>query len=313
MEQITGKSLTDIIPKEGLPVKQVLRYAIPMADALSAAHAAGILHRDLKPGNVMVTSAGLVKLLDFGLAKIMHPPVSELDATNTFQAAPMTTAGTIMGTASYMSPEQASGRNLDGRSDIFAFGLVLYEMVTRRRAFEGETPITTITSVLRGDEPRTIAELVKDVPPQLERLISRCLRKEADRRWQTMKDLHMALVELKEDLDTGTIASGQHAIVAPKRKPVSVGMAVAGGVAVIALAAAGWYVTHPVKYRVSCSQRHSDWSYGGRETRATQCRSVNHQARARGHCRPRDCTASCCTSPGENKPAGWGALAAHAL
>src|SRR5712692_850007 len=151
MEFVHGKTLVDIIPKGGLRVPQVLKYAIQMADALQVAHAAGIIHRDLKPGNVMATDPGLVKILDFGLAKLTdRGPVSQVgDATQTIAEAPLTVEGTIIGTVSYMSPEQAQGKKVDSRSDIFSFGLVLYEMATGQRAFIGDNALSTLSAILR--------------------------------------------------------------------------------------------------------------------------------------------------------------------
>src|SRR5580658_9635648 len=134
MEFISGKTLVDLIPKGGLRVSQVLKYSVQMADALQAAHNAGIVHRDLKPANVMVTDSGLVKVLDFGLAKLADRGPLTLsgpnDPTQTIADAPLTVEGSIIGTVSYMSPEQAQGKKVDTRSDIFSFGVVLYEMVT---------------------------------------------------------------------------------------------------------------------------------------------------------------------------------------
>ncbi len=244
MEYVTGRNLADIIPKGGLTSSQVLRYGIQIADALTAAHTAGILHRDLKPGNVMVNDKGLVKLLDFGLAKIMKPQLSgeSDDATDTIDTGPKTTAGTILGTASYMSPEQIEGRVLDARSDIFSFGLILYEMITGSRAFQGTSAITTLTAVLR-DHPRSFEELSVDAPPQLERLVSRCVEKDPAQRWQTMKDLHAALAGLKEDLDSGSIiASRRHAAIAAaaQKKSGTPVWAAGAGAAVLLLSGGLW-------------------------------------------------------------------------
>src|SRR5678815_1718283 len=144
MEFVQGKTLIDLIPKGGLRVPQVLKYAVQMTDALQVAHSAHIVHRDLKPGNVMVTETGLVKVLDFGLAKLTdRSPLSQTsvgvsDATQTIAEAPLTVEGSILGTVSYMSPEQAQGKKIDARSDIFSFAVVLYEMVTGTRAFSGD-------------------------------------------------------------------------------------------------------------------------------------------------------------------------------
>jgi len=209
MEFVAGKTMVDLIPKGGLRTPQVLKYSVQMADALQAAHNAGIVHRDLKPGNVMVTEAGLVKVLDFGLAKLTdRGPISTVsgpdDATQTIAAAPLTVEGSIIGTVSYMSPEQAQGKKVDTRSDIFSFGVVLYEMVTGVRAFSGESALSTLSAILR-DDVRPIAETSPDVPPQLELVIGRCLKKLPDDRWQTMKDVQMALAALKHESDSGVL------------------------------------------------------------------------------------------------------------
>ena len=210
MEYVAGKTLVDLIPKGGLRVPQALKYAVQMADALQTAHQAGIVHRDLKPANVMVTEAGLVKILDFGLAKLTdRGPLSQMNAgpsdeTQTINEAPLTVEGSIIGTVSYMSPEQAQGKKVDTRSDIFSFGVVLYEMVTGVRAFEGESALSTLSAILR-DEVRPISQTAPDVPPQFEMVISRCLRKQPDDRLQTMKDVQMALSALKHESDSGLL------------------------------------------------------------------------------------------------------------
>jgi serine/threonine protein kinase len=142
MELIVGKTLERWIPRHGLRLNEALKYSVQIADALAAAHSAGIVHRDLKPNNVMVTEQGLVKILDFGLAKLTEPSAPpEDEATRTLKAT--TEEGTIVGTASYMSPEQAEGKKIDARSDTFSFGALLYEMVTGRRAFQGDSQIAT--------------------------------------------------------------------------------------------------------------------------------------------------------------------------
>jgi serine/threonine protein kinase len=209
MEYVTGKTLVDLIPKGGLRVAQVLKYSVQMADALQVAHASGIVHRDLKPANVMVTDSGLVKILDFGLAKLTdRGPLTTLsgptDVTQTIADGPLTVEGSIIGTVSYMSPEQAQGRKIDTRSDIFSFGVVLYEMVTGARAFEGDSALTTLSAILR-DDTRPVAEFAPEAPPQMEMVIQRCLRKQPDDRWQTMGDVLMALSALKHESDSGTL------------------------------------------------------------------------------------------------------------
>src|SRR5271170_2655201 len=163
MEFVAGKTLVDLIPKGGLRLPQALKYAVQITDALTAAHAAGIVHRDLKPANVMVTASGLVKILDFGLAKLTDRggPMSSGENTQTIGEAPLTVEGSIMGTLSYMSPEQAQGKKVDARSDIFSFGLVLYEMVTGTRAFAGENALSTLSAILR-DEAKPINDIAPD-------------------------------------------------------------------------------------------------------------------------------------------------------
>ena len=206
MEFVSGKTLVDLIPKGGLRPPQALKYGVQMADALSAAHAAGIVHRDLKPGNVMVTDSGLVKVLDFGLAKLTdRGPASNMgDNTQTIAEAPLTVEGSIIGTVSYMSPEQAQGKKVDTRSDIFSFGVVFYEMLTGTRAFSGDSALSTLSAILR-DEHKPMVQIAPDVPPQLELLITRCLRKNPDERWQSMKDVLAALGALKHESDSGQL------------------------------------------------------------------------------------------------------------
>jgi Protein kinase domain len=209
LEFVAGKTLVDLIPKGGLRSPIVLQYAVQIADALTAAHSAGIVHRDLKPANIMVTDSGLVKVLDFGLAKLTdRGPISQEGSqdgdTQTIGAPPLTMEGSIIGTVSYMSPEQAQGRRVDTRSDIFSFGLVLYEMVTGARAFQGDNMLSTLSAILR-DETRPIAELAPDVPQPLDHVIQRCLRKNPEERWQTMRELRDALGALKQESNSGQL------------------------------------------------------------------------------------------------------------
>ena len=243
MEYVAGKTLNDAIPKGGLRVPQALKYALQMADALNAAHNAGIVHRDLKPANVMVTEAGLVKILDFGLAKLTdRTPVSLDDKTQTIaNVAPLTIEGSILGTVSYMSPEQAQGRKVDTRSDIFSFGAVLYEMLTGRRAFEGDSSLSTLSAILR-DEVKPMAEVAPDVPPPLETLLKRCLRKEPEDRCQSMREVQIALSALKRDSDSGSLYTTR--VAAPKAvvaesKPANRKMAVIGAIAAVVVLAGG--------------------------------------------------------------------------
>jgi Tol biopolymer transport system component/predicted Ser/Thr protein kinase len=202
MEYIAGKTLNQMIPRKGLPISEVLKHAVQIADALAAAHAAGIVHRDLKPANVMVSETGLVKVLDFGLAKLTESaPADRSGTTQTLE--PVTEEGTILGTVAYMSPEQAEGRKVDTRSDIFSFGSVLYEMITGRQAFQGKTKVSTMSAIL-SKEPDPLSA---DVPYDFEKVISRCLRKDPERRFQHMGDVKVALEELKEDSESGKLAT----------------------------------------------------------------------------------------------------------
>ncbi|SPE26739.1 putative Serine/threonine protein kinase [Candidatus Sulfopaludibacter sp. SbA3] len=194
MEYVEGQPL-----RGPLPVPEALRLAIQIADALAAAHRKGIVHRDLKPGNVLVTRSG-VKVLDFGLAKMEDPAPNQDEETRT--AEPRTEEGTIVGTTPYMSPEQAQGKPVDTRSDIFSFGALLYEIVTGRRAFRGDSKLSVLSAILR-EEPEPASSLSKEIPHELERIIARCLRKDPERRFQHMDDLKVALEEVKEESDSG--------------------------------------------------------------------------------------------------------------
>jgi len=197
MEYIEGQTLDKCIGPTGMRPMHVLKYAAQIADALIKAHGAGILHRDLKPSNIMVTEEGSIKILDFGLAKLLEPPDFSADGT-TLTARSITEQGTVLGTTAYMSPEQAEGRKLDGRSDIFSFGSVLYEMVTGRRAFTGDSRLAVLSKILNQD-PEPPGQLAASVPQELEGVILRCLRKDPAGRYQTMADLKVALEDLHEE------------------------------------------------------------------------------------------------------------------
>ena len=195
MELVKGRTLEALLVFGPVRINEAIKFARQMADALAAAHAAGILHRDLKPANIMVQDSGLVKVLDFGLAKLTT--AGDTGETDTTRTMVLTQAGAVMGTVAYMSPEQAQGKKLDFRSDIFSLGVILYEMVTGSRAFAGDSQASVLVALLR-DEPKPIGDLRAGVPPDLERLISRCLRKDPDRRVQTMADLKAALEDVEE-------------------------------------------------------------------------------------------------------------------
>jgi len=207
MEYVPGQSLDALIPRHGMRLGEVLRIAISVASALAAAHGRGIIHRDLKPANVIVGQDGAVKVLDFGLAKLTGDEAGsdEQTATNVREVG-LSVPGTIVGTAAYMAPEQATGGRVDARSDIFSFGATLYEMVTGVRAFAGDSTADTLASVVR-DQPKPPTALAHGVPSDLEKVILRCLRKDPERRFQHMADVKVALQEIKEDSESGTAAA----------------------------------------------------------------------------------------------------------
>jgi eukaryotic-like serine/threonine-protein kinase len=235
MELVPGKSLEQLIPITGMRATEVLKLAIQIADALAAAHSAGIVHRDLKPANVMVTDAGQVKVLDFGLAKLTVAALSEDDATRT--AYHQTQEGAIVGTIAYMSPEQAEGKTVDARSDIFSFGSVLYELLTGHKAFSGDSKLSTMSAILR-EETKPLAELKPEIRPELDRIVQRCLRKDRERRFQHMADLKIALEDVKEESESG-VSARPVSLPKPRASRLPIYLA-AAAVALIGLAGVWW-------------------------------------------------------------------------
>lgn len=238
MEYIQGETLDRLFGRKGLPLKESLNFAVQIADALAKAHAAGILHRDLKPSNIMVTGDGIVKILDFGLAKLVEAEGSADRAATATAEAPLTQNGCIVGTTAYMSPEQAEGKPLDSRSDIFSFGSVLYEMLTGRRPFTGGSAASTLAAIIMGN-PVPPSEISGTLPLEVERAVLRCLRKDPQRRWQTMSDLKVVLQDLKEESDSGKSAAHVAARSDRGRKMWRL-IAAAAFVFALAAAVAGW-------------------------------------------------------------------------
>jgi len=198
MEFIRGRTIHDLASRKGLPLEDVFKYGIQIADALARAHAAGITHRDIKPGNIMVNEEGIPKLLDFGLAKSFSSEAALGGGTETVTLDAAATRGLVVGTAPYMSPEQARGHRLDGRSDIFSFGLVLYMMLTGRSAFPGDDVFSIIGAIIHNPpEPIPISA---DVPDEMAGIVMRCLRKDPARRYQHAGDLRIALEDLRDEL-----------------------------------------------------------------------------------------------------------------
>jgi Tol biopolymer transport system component/tRNA A-37 threonylcarbamoyl transferase component Bud32 len=198
MELVEGRTLTELLPKGGFPLDRLLEIAIPLADAVSRAHRAGITHRDLKPDNIMIDDDGRLRVLDFGLAKLHDPSGATLDT----QAATVTSdtaEGRVLGTVAYMSPEQAEGKPVDARSDVFSLGTILYQMATGRRPFDGDTRMSTISAILK-DDPRPITESHGGLPRDAWRIIRRCLNKDPKDRYASARELHRELVEWRAEI-----------------------------------------------------------------------------------------------------------------
>ena len=244
MEYLEGETLAQRLVKGALPVQQVLQYAIEISDALDKAHRKGVTHRDLKPGNIMLTKSG-TKLLDFGLAKLTQEsaPATPLSQLPTM-AEPVTSQGMILGTLQYMAPEQVEGKTdqIDARTDIFAFGALVYEMATGKKAFEGTSQASLIAKILETDPP-PMSSLQPLAPPALERVVKTCLAKDPDDRWQTARDLSR---ELKWASESGHYRGGG-ASVAPSRgtRPWLPWLILCGFVVIATLGAAWWRNSRP--------------------------------------------------------------------
>jgi eukaryotic-like serine/threonine-protein kinase len=214
-ELLEGKTLSEALRRGPLPLRTALDYGIQIAHGLGTAHEKGIIHRDLKPDNVFVTKSGRVKILDFGLAKVLQPKQHPITATPT-----VTLPGVALGTVGYMSPEQVRGQSTDQRTDIFAFGAILYEMVMGRRSFQKNTEADTISAIL-NEEPPPISVFAPDTPAGVERIIRRCLEKSPEQRFQSASDLAFALEAMADP--SIAAASGAHPIagIEPARRPIA--------------------------------------------------------------------------------------------
>jgi len=234
MEYLEGEPLSAVLDKGPLAAQELLRIAIQIADALDKAHRQGLVHRDLKPGNIIITKNG-AKLLDFGLAKWQANSTSNTLATMTRTSSPLTGEGTIVGTFQYMSPEQLEGKEADARSDLFSFGVVIYEMATGKRPFEGRSQASLIASIMK-EEPRPISAIQPLTPPALERAVKQCLAKEPDDRWQTAGDLKRELTWIIQE---GSQAGVPAAVAARRRRRLHLSWIVAAVASAAVLALGG--------------------------------------------------------------------------
>ncbi|MFI5069727.1 MAG: protein kinase [Terriglobales bacterium] len=238
-ELLEGDTLRGRLRTGPLSIRKTIDYALQIARGLAAAHEKGIVHRDLKPENLFVTEDGRVKILDFGLAKLTLPGETRASSdAPTIQVA--TNAGLVMGTAGYMSPEQVRGQAADTRSDLFAFGAILYEMLTGKRAFHGDTPADTMSAILK-EEPPELSETARNVPPALERIVHHCLEKNPAARFQSASDVAFNLGALTDTSSASTSRSGAQTVAAPAKRtwllPVLAGLLVAASYVAVYFAA----------------------------------------------------------------------------
>ena len=240
MEHLEGETLAARLEKGALPLEQTLEYAIQIADALDKAHRQGVVHRDLKPGNIMLVKNG-AKLLDFGLAKLKATEATEVNLSNLpTEQANLTAEGTILGTLQYMAPEQLEGKDTDSRTDIFAFGAVVYEMATGKKAFEGSSQASLIAAIMQSD-PRPMVELQPMTPELLDQTVKKCLAKQPDERWQSASDL---MTGLKWVSEVGTQITPTTSITAPPLWKGAMPWSIAG-IALLIAGIAIWSLIQP--------------------------------------------------------------------
>jgi eukaryotic-like serine/threonine-protein kinase len=237
MELVEGKTLAEAIPEGGLPLERILALAGPLIEAVAFAHEHGIIHRDLKPANIMLTGDGRLKVLDFGLAKLKATLATSDDSQLPTQT--LTRHHVVLGTAAYMSPEQAEGRPVDHRSDIFSLGVVLYEMACGRRPFTGDSDLSLISSIIK-DTPRPLSDMRRDVPPALDRIVMRALAKDPAHRYQRAIDMGNDLREVRPETPAGRLMTGLVRTFGRSRWLARIGVA---ALLVAAAAGAAWYVS----------------------------------------------------------------------
>jgi serine/threonine-protein kinase len=238
MQFLEGQTLRDRIGDKPVPLASLLDWALQITDALQAAHTKGVIHRDIKPANVFITERGQAKILDFGLAKLTSTEMSNSEQMTMSATGPLTHTGAAIGTVAYMSPEQARGETLDARTDLFSFGVLLYEMATGRQAFSGPTWAVTVHAIL-GQAPMSLNESVPGLPQRMQEIIDRCLIKNRDLRYQTAADIHRDLLQLKKDFEAGKrLKTTQTAARwTPKRK---LQLGIVAALVVLAVAGAVW-------------------------------------------------------------------------
>jgi eukaryotic-like serine/threonine-protein kinase len=238
-ELLEGETLRNKLSSGGMPMRRAMDCALQVAQGLAAAHEKGIIHRDIKPENIFISKDGRAKILDFGLAKQNPMKVFAAEAAATLSGGPQTTPGVMLGTVGYMSPEQVRGEALDHRSDIFSFGTVLYEMLSGERPFRRDTSAETMTAILKEDPPELASTPQRPISPGIDRVVRRCLEKDAGQRFQSAKDLAFAL-EAMSGSTSVSAAAGR--IGGMRRFSISVPVAVAAAIVLIAIAAVASFV-----------------------------------------------------------------------